>query len=310
MKGVFNRSQDLCWTGHKTKPKHSKNERKQKKMFSSKRTIATACALFLATPTASLRPSMHAAKNIMQRTPEWTIHQNMQSTRNLMAKAFSSGEPVVDWLVRDIDIPQDDLQKRLDTYKFLVSFPIKDALSQGSLVLGKGSEQVMECGVLFREYDPETDGKKGIKKELKSAFHSLSTYFGMGKARKVGPFKGFLSKQTQAFFNKGSFFDGVSSSFHSKYGPSAPHWYITFVGVDPDRQGKGHGKQLMGQLGALADEVGMDVYLECAGARNKGFYEKMGFQQVGLGYLDDGTSGEKQEICLMIRPKASNLVRN
>lgn len=255
-----------------------------------------------------LRPSMDAARKIMKKTPEWIIHQNLEPTRDLMAKAFSSGEPIIDWLLRDMDIPQDDVQQRLDTYKFLMSFPIKDGLSQGSLILGKGSADTMECGIVFRDYDPDTDGKSSITKEIKSTFKSLSTYFGMGKARKVGPFKGFFSKQTQTFFKKGAFYDSVSSNFHSKYGPSIPHWYITQVGVDPASQGKGHGKQLMSQMGELADEVGMDLYLECAGVKNKGFYEKMGFQKVGLEYLDDGKGDERQEIYLMIRPKASRVV--
>ena len=258
---------------------------------------------------ALLRPSVAVAKNILQQTPDWVVHQDLEPARDLMAKAFSSGEPVVDWLSRDLNIPHNDIDSRtrLDCFKFLMSFPVRDGLSKGSIVIGKGSSEedgAMECGILFREYDPATDGKKSLAKDIKSVVSSLKMYFGMGKAaRRVGPFQGFFSEPTQAYFTKGSFYDNVSSGFHSKYGPTTPHWYITAVGVDPESQGKGHGKNLMRKMGSLADRVGMDVYLECAGSKNKGFYEKMGFEEVGKEYLNDGT-GEKQEIYLMIRPKA------
>lgn len=273
-------------------------------MMISQQCFTSACAFLLTfTVATALRPSMDAARLLTQKTPEWKIHQDIESTRTLMAKAFASGEPVVDWLVRDMEMPSEsDMQQRLDAYKFCMSFPIREGLSEGGLVLGKTGEDEMECGILFREYDPKIDGKKSKRKAVKATVRSLRTYFGMGKGRKVGPFQGFFSQQTQSYFNKGAFYDAISSKFHSKYGPTSPHWYITSVGVDPASQGKGHGKKLMGQMGALADEVGMDVYLECAGVRNKYFYEKMGFEEVGMEVLDDGKGDAVQEIYLMIRP--------
>jgi ribosomal protein S18 acetylase RimI-like enzyme len=80
------------------------------------------------------------------------------------------------------------------------------------------------------------------------------------------------------------------------------HWYITSVGVDPELQGKGYGKLiLMNQMGDLADECNMDVYLECAGAFNKAFYEKMGFEEVRVETLDDGTDGIEETVYLVVR---------
>lgn len=264
------------------------------------------------TTTTALRPSMDAARRLTQTTAsnDWSLHQNLEPTRTLMAKAFASGEPIVDWLVRDLDIPGNDQpQERLNSYEFCMTFPLRDGFSQGGLVLSKGGKDrsdTMECGILFREYDPAIDGKKSIRKAIKAAVTGLSTYFRMGNGRKVGPFQGFFSKATQSYFDKGAFYDAISSKFHSQYGPSDAHWYITAVGVDPASQGKGHGKTLMSRMGTLADEVGMDIYLECAGARNKYFYEKMGFQEVGMELLDDGKGDIAQEVFLMIRPKTSS----
>lgn len=256
----------------------------------------------------ALQPtSILNAKRVLQRSPGWTVNTDFAPARMLMANAFASGEPVVDWLMRNINVPQDDSKDRRQAYDFALSFAVRDGLANGGLVFGKAKDDdanQLECGILFREYDPTIDSSNNIAKDIKSAATILGTYaelklHGMTRA---APFNGFFSLPTQTFFKRGMHYDTVSKGFHKKYGPTHAHWYISSVGVDPESQGKGYGKLLMKQMGDLADECDMDVYLECAGAFNKGFYEKMGFEEVGVESLEDGTDDATEVVYLMTRP--------
>lgn len=240
----------------------------------------------------------------MDRYADWSATTKFEPTRNLMSKAFASGEPVVDWITSKSNLP---LAKRAEAYKFVMSFPIQDGLSRGGLTFGKPKEESehseLECGILFREYDPEKEPT--LSEELCTAGKQLETYAELDSAGGIPePFNlGLLSKPTRSYFQRGILYDKLSKSFHKTYGPKGLHWYITAVGVDPECQGKGHGKTLMGQMGNLADEVGMDVYLECAGTKNKGFYEKMGFEEVGIEKVWDGSDeDDAATVHLMIRP--------
>mmetsp|Transcript_2948 Transcript_2948/g.3955 ORF Transcript_2948/g.3955 Transcript_2948/m.3955 type:complete len:204 (+) Transcript_2948:2-613(+) len=188
-----------------------------------------------------------------------------------------------------------------------MSFPVRDGLANGGLVFGKAKEDdvngELECGILFREHDPAIASRTNPIKEMKTIATILGTYAELKSQGEThsAPFAGFFSSPTQTYFDRGLHYNKVSKQFHEKYGPSHSHWYITSVGVDPESQGKGYGKLLMKQMGDLADECNMDVYLECAGAFNKSFYEKMGYDEVGVETLADGTDGVEETLYLMVR---------
>lgn len=59
-----------------------------------------------------------------------------------------------------------------------------------------------------------------------------------------------------------------------------PHWYLAAVGVDPDRQGRGHGSALVRAGMARADRGAAPIYLETETEGNVGFYEHLGFEVV------------------------------
>ena len=59
--------------------------------------------------------------------------------------------------------------------------------------------------------------------------------------------------------------------------PAVPHWYLAFLGVEPDRQGQGHGAGLLRRGLRRCDEAGEAAYLWTAERRNVGFYEAHGF---------------------------------
>ena len=71
----------------------------------------------------------------------------------------------------------------------------------------------------------------------------------------------------------------VSSAFQEvdRYHPAGPHWYLAFLGVEPDRQGQGHGARLLRGGLRRCDGAGEAAYLWTAEARNVRFYERHGF---------------------------------
>ena len=59
-----------------------------------------------------------------------------------------------------------------------------------------------------------------------------------------------------------------------------PHYYLTLIGVLPERQGRGLGKSLLGATLARLDRDRLPAYLENTNARNIGLYERFGFHPV------------------------------
>ena len=59
-----------------------------------------------------------------------------------------------------------------------------------------------------------------------------------------------------------------------------PHYYLSALGVTPERQGEGIGSALMAPTLTACDERGVPAYLETAVARNVLLYERLGFDVV------------------------------
>lgn len=60
--------------------------------------------------------------------------------------------------------------------------------------------------------------------------------------------------------------------------PSAPHYYLPFVGVEPEWQGRGLGAALMRPVLDRCDDEKLAAYLEASSPRNRGLYERHGFE--------------------------------
>ena len=92
---------------------------------------------------------------------------------------------------------------------------------------------------------------------------------------------------------------------HKKYA-SEPHWYLYVFASDPKIQGKGHGRELMTALTAIADNTGHPIYLETMGQRNERFYNRNGFLTKERKVLEVKATGERMEvdggIIAMVRP--------
>jgi GNAT superfamily N-acetyltransferase len=64
--------------------------------------------------------------------------------------------------------------------------------------------------------------------------------------------------------------------------PRHPHWYLPWFGVDSAMQGKGLGGRLMAGCLQTIDNDHLPAYLETPNPRNISFYERHGFEIVGV----------------------------
>jgi ribosomal protein S18 acetylase RimI-like enzyme len=60
--------------------------------------------------------------------------------------------------------------------------------------------------------------------------------------------------------------------------PRDPHYYLPFVGVDPEWQGRGLGAALLAPILARCDSERVPAFLEASTPRNRALYERHGFQ--------------------------------
>jgi ribosomal protein S18 acetylase RimI-like enzyme len=63
--------------------------------------------------------------------------------------------------------------------------------------------------------------------------------------------------------------------------PDEPHWYLSMIGVDPGRQGRGLGSALLAHNLALCDAAACVAYLESSNPKNIPLYERFGFTVTG-----------------------------
>jgi len=64
--------------------------------------------------------------------------------------------------------------------------------------------------------------------------------------------------------------------------PHQPHWYLAYIGVEPDWQGRGVGSALLRSRLAICDEELADAYLESSKLANVPLYQHFGFQPTGV----------------------------
>lgn len=70
-----------------------------------------------------------------------------------------------------------------------------------------------------------------------------------------------------------------TDAMHGRAMPE-PHYYLFALGVAPDGQGRGVGRQLTGEMLAKIDEAHMPAYLETQFERNVPLYRSLGFRVV------------------------------
>jgi ribosomal protein S18 acetylase RimI-like enzyme len=61
---------------------------------------------------------------------------------------------------------------------------------------------------------------------------------------------------------------------------TGPHWYLFFIGVAPEHQGKGYARRLIRPMLARLDREGLSCYLVTENEKNVALYEHYGFAVV------------------------------
>jgi len=74
----------------------------------------------------------------------------------------------------------------------------------------------------------------------------------------------------------------------SQYHPEEPHWYLPFIGTDPNQQGRGYGSTLLNHTLFICDKDKKLAYLEATSERSARLFERHGF--VVLGTIQQSTS--------------------
>lgn len=70
--------------------------------------------------------------------------------------------------------------------------------------------------------------------------------------------------------------------------PRAPHWYLHYVGVDPELQRRGVGGELAASQLRRCDAEGSSAYLESSNPANLPLYRRLGFEPAGSLVLPAG----------------------
>jgi len=83
-----------------------------------------------------------------------------------------------------------------------------------------------------------------------------------------------------------------------------PHWYGWMIGVNPNKQHKGIGMQLMNHCFSIADEMRLPIYLETSVEKNVSLYNYKDFE-----VRDESTIAGKFNLYFMVRePKRMETV--
>lgn len=70
----------------------------------------------------------------------------------------------------------------------------------------------------------------------------------------------------------------VLSAVEGEHPADPPHWYLAYLGTDPEHQGHGIGSALIEAVTSRCDEQGLGAYLESSKESNVAFYARHGFE--------------------------------
>jgi GNAT superfamily N-acetyltransferase len=267
------------------------------------------------TSTIQQAQQIYRTSNRVAKNGEWIAYPSFHETRGMLGKSFAgtdsiSGEPVVDWTTNHMGdwFFEDNKKQYVEGAQFGLGFPVYAAKkNDGAFIVSKRdttteTKDVISAAILV-EYDPRKQGTRVAK--FLEEWRYFKAFCVMMKKDRIPDI--FSNKKYRAeskhFEQKIKRLESSAKKWHKAEGPKEVHWYVECVGVSPDFNGKGMGRDLMEKVGELADKVGVSCYLE-AGARNRGFYEKMGYLVLTSEQIEDPVDSSRNPLTVfaMVRP--------
>ncbi|CAB9498365.1 N-acetyltransferase [Seminavis robusta] len=230
---------------------------------------------------------------------KWTLEADSDKLRCALGEAFAGtdtvgGEPILDWGFGHCSFKPEE---RVQLFQFMMAYPLYEDIQKPSFQIcsenGNGDIKSLASVV---EYDNDRNNSKKPFKKIREGWANLVTTMRLLLVHKEKVPDLFKSPDRKADLKRmeqklGKNFQEKCDQWHFEHGPKGKHWFVHMVGVVPDHQGQGMGKELMAKLNDMADKMNQAMYLE-AGERNRRFYEKMGFVVQHTVTLEDPDDAE------------------
>ncbi|MCX5705497.1 MAG: GNAT family N-acetyltransferase [Candidatus Omnitrophica bacterium] len=133
-------------------------------------------------------------------------------------------------------------------------------------------EVMVRYGLRYGEVYAPSGNIEGIAIWLTSENSEMS----MPKMLECG-FGDFSSQVSPEYVERLIYFNDFAFEKNKKYAPFR-HWYLAFIGVDPDFHGKGFASALIKPMLARISKEKMSCYLETTIIKNAAMYEHFGFE--------------------------------
>lgn len=187
------------------------------------------------------------------------VNDDMEFCVDLIARAFKN-DPLFTHALSS------DLEKRSFS-RFLL---------EKSLILG-------EYSIVIKDYTT-TLGVASYEKDSGSVLKGLINMLRLDFLREIITLKSTLSPESFAFFNR-------YMRFTTSVRPKVPHYYLVFIGIAPEAQGRGLGRAIIEEIHARvdADETSAGIGLDTENEANVTYYEKFGYKLIDQRIIDSVT---------------------
>ena len=227
---------------------------------------------------------------------------SFHEARQLIGPVFGAHEPLTMWLLEGFENGKDPTLNActmgLDIYNYLHV--------HGGTVLGKrGGNGALEAAAVIKVYESSSSSSSGggCWNWLKGTIHFtkalLSIYWSTGVPLELYHPK--FKRERCQFLERVDLMRNGYVEGHKKAGLDGHYWYIAFVAVHSESQGKGIGGELMRRIGQAADQQRMACYLETFGDKNIRFYRAVGYEVVANIELVDEKSQSTMSGVGMVR---------
>ncbi len=140
-----------------------------------------------------------------------------------------------------------------------------------------------ENGLVVKENDTII-GVASFEKDSGNIIKSLFKMLKFDFIREVIKLKRMMSSEGFAFFNR-------YMRFTASVRPKHPHYYLVFIGIAPEAQGRGIGRTILEEIHAKvdADPESLGIGLDTENEANVAYYEKFGYKLIEKRTIDQVT---------------------